>query len=149
TMSALLEFDPEGIRTARSFARSAIRVDKRFTYEQAHDAMMHSDKEIAGLSPEVCRMLSQMLELAMILRRRRFARGALELTMPEVEVELGDKGEVVGAHLAPDDESHQVIEEFMLAANEAVAEHLTEKHVGFLRRAHPDPDPRKLNEFAE
>ena len=57
----------------------------------------------------------------MILRKRRFKRGALELNMPEVEIDLGEQGEVVGAHLASNDESHQVIEEFMLAANEAVA----------------------------
>ena len=67
-------------------------------------------------------MLGQMLELAMILRRRRFARGALELNLPEIEIDLGEQGEVTGAHLAVNDESHQVIEEFMLAANEAVAD---------------------------
>ena len=94
-------------------------------------------------------MLGRMLELAMILRRRRFERGALELNMPEVEIDLGDQGEVVGAHLASHDESHQVIEEFMLAANEAVASYLTEAHVGFLRRGHADPEPPKLREFAE
>ncbi len=85
----------------------------------------------------------------MILRRRRLERGALELVMPEVEVELNENGQVVGAHLAPDDESHEVIEEFMLAANEAVAEQLTTRHVGFLRRVHPDPEPHKLLQFAE
>ena len=94
-------------------------------------------------------MLGQMLELAMILRRRRFSRGALELTLPEVEIELGADGQVTGAHLAAHDESHQVIEEFMLAANEAVAATLTEHEIGFLRRAHPDPEPFKLDEFAE
>ena len=85
-----------------------------------------------------------MLELAMILRRRRFARGALELNLPEVEIELGEQGQVTGAHLAVNDQSHQVIEEFMLAANEAVASYLTENHL-FLRRVHPDPEPFKLD----
>jgi ribonuclease R len=149
TVSALLEFNAEGVRTDRRFARTAIRVDRRFSYEEAYDAMMHPDKPIEGITPEVRAMLSRMLELAMILRRRRFARGALELVMPEVEVELGDQGQVVGAHLAADDESHQVIEEFMLAANEAVASYLTERHVGFLRRGHADPEPAKLRQFAE
>ena len=104
---------------------------------------------IRGVAPEVARMLGEMLELAMILRRRRFARGALELNLPEVEIELGEQGEVIGAHLAVNDESHQVIEEFMLAANEAVASYLTEHHVGFLRRVHADPEPHKLEQFAE
>ncbi|MBX6315494.1 MAG: ribonuclease R, partial [Isosphaeraceae bacterium] len=149
TVSALLEFNPEGIRTDRRFARSVIKVDHRFTYEEAYEAMMNPDRPIEGLSPALRTLLNQMLELAMILRRRRFERGALELNMPEVEIELGDKGEVIGAHLAKDDESHQVIEEFMLAANEAVAEYLTEKKVLFLRRGHADPEPAKLREFAD
>jgi len=85
----------------------------------------------------------------MILRRRRFARGALELNLPEIAIELGEQGQVSGAHLSVNDQSHQVIEEFMLAANEAVASYLTENHSGFLRRVHPDPDPHKLDSFAE
>jgi ribonuclease R len=149
TVSALLEFNAEGIRTARSFARSAIRVDHRFTYEQAFAVMKAPESEHPAVAPEVARMVGLMLELAMILRSRRFARGALELNMPEVEIDLGDQGEVVGAHLASHDESHQVIEEFMLAANEAVASYVSEHHVGFLRRAHADPDPIKLREFAD
>ena len=94
-------------------------------------------------------MLGDMLELATTLRRRRFARGALELSLPEVEIDLGDAGQVAGAHLAVNDESHQVIEDFMLAANEAVASSLTENEIGFLRRVHPDPEAFKLLQFAD
>jgi ribonuclease R len=149
TMSVLMHFDPNGVRTDSQFARTAIRVDRRFTYEQAYEVMTHPERAHEGVTPEVAALLARMLELAMLLRKRRFNRGALELSMPEVEVELGDQGEVTGAHLAEDDESHQVIEEFMLAANEAVAEHLTARHVGFLRRGHADPEPHKLRQFAE
>jgi ribonuclease R len=149
TISALLEFNAEGIRTDRRFARSVIRVDHRFTYEEAYHAMMNPEEAVEGVSPEIREMLGRMLELAMTLRRRRFARGSLELVMPEVEIDLDDQGQVVGAHLAPDDESHQVIEEFMLAANEAVASMLTERRVGFLRRVHAEPEPRKLRQFAD
>ena len=95
-------------------------------------------------------MLGQMLELAMILRRRRFShRARLSFHLPEVEIELAADGQVTGAHLAQHDESHQVIEEFMLAANEAVAARCPQHEIGFLRRAHPDPEPFKLDEFAE
>ncbi len=149
TVSALIEFNADGVRTGRSFARSAIKVDQRFAYEQVMPLIQAPETEAEGVTPEVRSMLVQMYELAMLLRKRRFARGALELNMPEVEVDLGEHGEVIGAHLASHDESHQVIEEFMLAANEAVASYLTEKGVGFLRRSHPDPEPRKLKEFAE
>ena len=150
TVSALLEFNAEGILTSKRFARSAIRVDHRFTYEQAMAVMKAPEADASGRRPEVAAMLGEMLELAMILRRRRFARGALELNLPEIEIDLGDQGEVTGAHLAVNDESHQVIEEFMLAANEAVATSLDRARTsGFLRRAHPDPEPFKLDEFAE
>ena len=149
TVTAILDFNSEGILTSKRFARSAIKADHRFSYEQAMEVMKHPHGSHAGVAPEVAAMLGQMLELAMILRRRRFARGALELTLPEVDLEMGDHGQVTGAHLALHDESHQVIEEFMLAANEAVASTLTERNIGFLRRAHPDPEPFKLEEFAE
>jgi ribonuclease R len=149
TVTAHLDFNPEGILTAKRFARSAIRVDHRFSYEQALPIMKEPTLPHSGVKPEIATMLGQMLELAMILRRRRFNRGALELSLPEVSIELAVDGRVTGAHLAQNDESHQVIEEFMLAANEAVAATLSENEIGFLRRAHPDPEPFKLDQFAE
>jgi ribonuclease R len=85
----------------------------------------------------------------MILRQRRFKRGSLELYLPETELEFDAEGKVSGAHLLEHDVSHQIIEEFMLAANEAVAEHLEDIGVPFLRRTHAPPDPRKLKDFAE
>ena len=139
TVSALLEFDADGVRTDQQFARSAIKVDRRFAYEQVFEVLQHPEGELAmSLYPEIRAMLAGMLELAMILRKRRFRRGALELSMPEVEIDLGEEGEVVGAHLASNDVSHQIIEDFMLAANEAVAAHLTEQQ-GRL----PPPGPRR------
>ena len=149
TVSAHLDFNSGGILTGTRFARSAIRVDHRFTYEEALKVMKEPRLPHSGVAPETAAMLGEMLELAMILRRRRIDRGALELSLPEVEIELAADGRVAGAHLAQHDESHQVIEEFMLAANEAVATALSENEIGFLRRAHPDPEPFKLDEFAE
>jgi ribonuclease R len=149
TLSALLEFNTEGILTGKRFARSAIRVDHRFTYEEAMAVMKAPNEPHEGVTPQVAAMVGQMLELAMVLRKRRFARGALELNLPEVEIDLAPTGEVTGAHLASHDESHQVIEEFMLAANEAVAGTLTAQEILFLRRAHPAPEPFKLDEFAD
>ena len=83
-------------------------------------------------------LLGRMHELAMILRERRFDRGALELTMPEVKIDLDKDGRVTGAHLAKNTESHQIIEEFMLAANEAVAETLDDAGPDL-----PAPRPRQ------
>jgi ribonuclease R len=96
------------------------------------------------VTPAVATLLGQMFELAMILRRRRIQRGALELSMPEVKIDLDRDGNVSGAHVEQNTESHQIIEEFMLAANEAVAEMLSDRGLIFLRRVHGAPDPRKL-----
>ena len=75
TVSALLEFNAEGVRTDRRFARSVIRVDRRFTYEQAYEAMKNPGKKIDDLREEIHALLGQMLQLAMILRKRRRAAG--------------------------------------------------------------------------
>ena len=97
TVSAFMEFNPEGIRTDRRFARTAIKVDRRFAYEEVFEVIEHPEGELAtSLYPEIRAMVPKMLELAMLLRARRFKRGALELNMPEVEIDLGDQGEVVG-----------------------------------------------------
>lgn len=149
TLSALMEFNSEGIRTGCTFARSAIKVDHRFAYERAYQAMFEPETPIEEASPEIRNLLMQMLELSRVLRDRRKKRGALQLNMPKVAVDLGENGEVVGAHLELTDEAHQLIEEFMLSANEAVAEHLTAEQVGYLRRGHADPDIGKLRTFAE
>ncbi len=149
TVSAHLDFNPEGILTGKRFARSAIKVQHRFSYEQALPVMKEPSMPHTGVAPEIATTLGQMHALAMILRQRRIKRGALELSLPEVAIDLAADGRVSGAHLAQHDESHQVIEEFMLAANEAVAAALSEKEIGFLRRAHPDPEPFKLDQFGE
>ncbi|MEM6655333.1 MAG: RNB domain-containing ribonuclease [Planctomycetota bacterium] len=102
-----------------------------------------SPTRVAELAPEVDQLLADMFTLAMTLRRRRFERGALELHMPEMRIDLNQEGRVTGAHLEENTESHQIIEEFMLAANEAVARHLAREGLIFLRRVHAPPDPRK------
>ena len=155
--SALMDFTPTGQKTEARFANAAIRVRRRFTYEQvsaildrhpAGGAGSESHWADAEVEPEVLALLLRMRDLGMILRRRRLRRGALELNMPETELEFDDQGRVTGGHFAKHDVSHQIIEEFMLAANEAVAEHLAGLGIPFLRRVHPSPDPVKLKAFA-
>jgi ribonuclease R len=146
--SVLIDFTPGGARTEVRFANAAIKNRRRFTYEQVL-ALLTDEHGRAGLDPEVVALVLRMRELAMILRKRRLKRGALELALPEVELEYDAEGRVEGAHYVPHDVSHQIIEEFMLAANEAVAEHLSSLGVPFLRRIHPAPEPNKLKAFAE
>jgi ribonuclease R len=103
----------------------------------------------SSLPADILTMLRRMRDLALLLRKKRFKRGALELTMPEAVLEYDADGRVSGAHFAEHNLSHQIIEEFMLAANEAVAEHFTNHEVPFLRRVHPAPNEEKLEAFAQ
>jgi ribonuclease R len=152
--SVFIDFTPAGQKTVVRFANAAINVKRRFTYEQVSEILETGESSngqpAAGMKiePEVHQLLFRMRELATILHKRRLKRGALQLNMPEVELEYDHQGRVTGAHFAKHDISHQMIEEFMLAANESVAEHLQGHGIAFLRRAHPAPDPAKLKQFA-
>jgi ribonuclease R len=155
--SAIIEFTPAGQRVSTQLANGAIRNKHRFNYGEVSRILERFPAEkatpiapmVEGVSPEVASLLLRMRELALILRGRRKKRGALELVMPQAELEYDDKGRIVGAHFAENDISHQMIEEFMLAANEAVADHFASLDVAFLRRVHPAPDPVKLQSFAQ
>jgi len=149
TKTALLEFTAEGVRVDVKLRRTAIRSNRRFTYEEVDDYLARPGSWKRKLKPEVHALLARMHELAMMLRRRRMKRGALELSMREVKVDLDENGQVSGAHVVENTESHQIIEEFMLAANEAVAETFAEAEFDFLRRVHEAPDPRKLEALTE
>jgi ribonuclease R len=149
TKTAVIEFTPDGARIGSDLYNGAIKSAHRFTYEEIDSYLEDSAAWRAKLSPEVHALVGRMHELAMILRRRRLERGAIELNLKEVKVDLDKRGEVVGAHLEVNTVSHQIIEEFMLAANEAVADVLHQKEVHFLRRIHPQPDPRKLRALTE
>jgi ribonuclease R len=144
TLSAFLEFTPDGAFVGSEVRRAAIKSSRRFTYEEVDEFLADRERWRAKLSPAVWELLAQLHELAMILRARRLEHGAIELVLPEVKIDLDDRGEVVGAHVVKHTESHQIIEEFMLAANEAVARMLSEAGLNFLRRIHEPPDPRKL-----
>jgi ribonuclease R len=148
--SVFISLTPEGQKTAVRFANGVIRSKRRFTYEQVMQLLEAPARPDDGqVEPAIYDMLVEMRQLAMILRQRRRKRGSLELHMPEAQLEYDAQGRVVGGHFRKHDISHQLIEEFMLAANETVAEQLTSLGVAFLRRVHPDPDPFRLAAFAD
>jgi ribonuclease R len=124
-------------------------VTKRFHYGQVQQFFDDPASIRKEFAPDVLALLERMRELARLLRARRRSRGFLELSMPEAKVEMDPDGRVVGATYAVQDEAHQVIEEFMLTANEAVAQRLHDEGLAFLRRVHEDPDPLKLDAFGE
>ncbi len=148
-LSAFIEFTAEGIPVHTSFAKSAIKVTKRFAYEEVLPIIEARDGAEVAVAVNVRQLLAHMFELAMIMRRRRFEKGALELDMPEVRLELDEHQQVIGAKQRSHDASHQIIEEFMLAANIAVAKELADRKYLFLRRVHADPAEAKMAAFGE
>ncbi|MBX3411418.1 MAG: ribonuclease R [Pirellulales bacterium] len=149
TKTCYIEFTADGAPVAVDLHSAAIKSCRRFTYEEVDDYLADPEIWREKLIPEVHELLGRMHELAMTLRARRRRRGSLELSMPEVKVDLDKDGRVTGAHVVENTVSHQIIEEFMLSANEAVAETLHEAQFEFLRRVHTAPDPRKLKALTE
>ena len=147
TKSAFLEFTADGIFVDATIHRGAIKSNHRFNYEEVDEYLADSEPWREKLEPEVFDLLGRMHTLAMILRGRRKERGALELSLPELKLDLDSDGKVCGAHLVENTESHQIIEEFMLAANEAVAETFARREISFLRRIHGLPNHVKLRQL--
>lgn len=141
--SAFLTFDAKGTCVARRFAKSVIRSKARFTYEQVMAVI--STKQ--GLKPNERKTILAIHELAQQLRRNRFAAGALDMDVPEAQILLDEKGMMTGIEVRPYDESHQLVEECMVAANEAVAKELWTRGVKILARLHEPPDPEKLEDL--
>ena len=141
--SAFLTFDAKGACVARRFAKSVIRSKARFTYEQVMEVI--STKQ--GQKPNVRKTILAIHELAQQLRRNRFAAGALDMDVPEAQILIDEKGMMTGIEVRPYDESHQLVEECMVAANEAVAKELWTRGVKILARLHEPPDPEKLEDL--
>jgi ribonuclease R len=150
TQSVFIEFDAEGMPIDVEFARSAIRVAWRFAYEEVLPLIEGANAAGARDVPKPVReLVVRMHELAMLLRARRLGHGALDLSLREVKLVLDENSAVTGAREVEHDESHQIIEEFMLAANIAVAKALDERGIAFIRRGHGEPDFAKLRALAQ
>ncbi|MCG3148557.1 MAG: Ribonuclease R [Verrucomicrobiae bacterium] len=144
TMSCFIEFGPKLEVRKVSFARSVIHSKHRLTYKEAFARL-----ESPTAEDELTRELHRMWRLAAKLRAQRFAKGSLDLNFPEVKVRLDKHGRPERIEKVENDISHQLIEEFMLAANEAVARHICQAQVPGIYRIHEDPDTAKLKEYRE
>ena len=143
THSVFIQFDKRGVAKSARFARTVIRSAHRLTYKEAYAILMSPPRDELG------ERLHVAWELAALLRRKRFERGALDLDFPEVKVWVDTQGKPVRLERVENDESHQLIEEFMLAANEAVARELKKRAIPTIYRVHENPDPEKLAEYRE
>ncbi len=151
-----LRLDARGRRLSASFGEGVIRSRARLTYDQAKALTLDEDPRAlsdfaAGREDHetVLAMLREALALSRRLRELRMIRGALDFDLPEPRADFDETGHIVSLERAPRHEMHRLIEEFMLAANEAVAGWLESTGFPFLFRVHPDPEPEKMRILAD
>jgi ribonuclease R len=143
THSAFIQFTKDGRTKSTRFARTVIRSARRLTYREAYAILQATPHD------QLSEQLHVAWELASFLRKKRFAQGSLDLDFPEVKVRLDEQGKPVLLERIENDESHQLVEEFMLAANEAVARELKNRSIPTIYRVHENPEPDKLAEYRE
>ncbi len=147
TVSAILDFDRAGKLLKKRFSRSIIRSQQRFTYTTVEKILITRDPAIRKAHKPFLTGLKWAEELARLLQARRKKRGSVDFNLPEPEFTLTDSGSIESIKRTERNFAHQIIEEFMLAANEAVAEAFTQKSIPAIFRVHEPPEEIKAEEF--
>lgn len=151
-VSALLEIDPQGITIKQEFCRGVIRSRERMTYTAVYQLLEGTREEQAKQRERYAPLIERfeiLKELALVLNRMRTKRGSIDFDLPEATIEFDQFGAMTGVSRSPRNIAHRLIEELMLAANEAVASHLEATSRPSIYRIHEIPDGRKVAEFDE
>lgn len=147
-MSAVMQFDASGKMLEAEFAPGVIRSAERMTYTNVNK-VLERDPEMMERYAALAENFRLMKELALALNARRVARGSIDFDLPEAVIEFDEMGRMTGIVRSVRNIAHRIIEEFMLAANEAVAGFLESRGIASLHRVHEKPDPKKVLEFEE
>jgi ribonuclease R len=148
TKCALLEVSPAGAVTKARIFDAVIHSRAKLSYEQAQ-AILDGKPAPKNSDPELAPMVTEGWKMASALRKRRFENGALDLEMPEIKVRLDEQGHACAAEPVIHTSSHQLVEECMLIANEAVAKLLKQRGKPAIHRVHEDPDPSRLMDYTQ
>ena len=147
-LSALLELKPNGELRRSEFCRSVIRSAARMTYTRVF-GILEGDEELRKEYAELAPRFELMRDLAEILMAKRRRRGSIDLDLPEAEIVFDNEGRMIGVKRSERNMAHRLIEEFMLAANEAVASKLIKEKREMLHRIHESPSPKSLAELEQ
>ncbi|MDR1093703.1 MAG: VacB/RNase II family 3'-5' exoribonuclease [Clostridiales bacterium] len=145
-LSVAMDVDCEGRVTRYEIFESVIHSRERMTYRKA-DQILVGDPESVKRYRHIAPMLRDMRTLMGILNKRRAARGSVDFDLPESEITLNEKGEVIGLERAPRNDANKLIEEFMLLCNETVARHARKRRLPFVYRVHEPPSAEKSEAF--
>ena len=143
-LSCIMEVDGSGRVVSHEIAETVIRVDERMTYTNVQKLLERSDAELERRYAHLLPMLDRMKELSGLLRARRQKRGGIDFDFPEAKAVFGEDGKV--ADIVPYERTAatELIEDFMLLANETVAEEYYWREIPFVYRTHETPDPEKI-----
>ena len=141
-ISVLMVLDKEGSIVSHKITKSVIRSKKRLSYEQAKEILDKKRKS------KFLNELNSLVELCHLLKKKRAQRGCIEFALPDISMKLTEKGEVAKIDFVEYDITHQLVEEFMLLANEVVATSLSQKGKPLTYRIHDEPNPESLRDFA-
>jgi ribonuclease R len=147
-LSVLMEIDRQGEIVGQEFTTGVIRSVERMTYTNVH-LLLEGDAGLCSRYLPLIGRFELMKELALVLNRKRVKRGSIDFDLPEPLIEFDEWGAMTGVTRAPRNIAHQLIEEFMLSANEAVASHLKSTVEASIYRIHEKPDPKRVMEFEE
>lgn len=149
TISCEMEIDSTGHVVNHEIFQSVIRSTERMTYSDVNKILVDKDEELIKKYEPLVPMFQQMEELARILRNKRMQRGAIDFDFKEAKVLVDEDGHPTDVVLRERSVAERLIEEFMLAANETIAEHFHWLDVPFIYRIHEDPKEDKLRNFFE
>jgi ribonuclease R len=149
TLSCHMEISPNGEVVNHEIFQSVIKTTERMTYYDVNKILVDQDEETRGRYEALVPMFEMMEELAAILRNKRMHRGAIDFDFKESKVLVDEEGKPSDVVLRERSVAEKLIEEFMLAANETVAEHFHWMDVPFIYRIHEDPKEDKLRKFFE
>ena len=147
TLTVALEVGSGGEILKSDFCRSVIHSDAQLTYETVKKILIVKDHQLRQHHSQLLEILGWMLDLCRLLKVNRVRRGAIDFDLPEPKIDYGVDGGVLDIVRAERNEAHRIIEEFMLLANEAVAQHLERQGVPLIYRVHETPDTRKVEQF--
>jgi ribonuclease R len=147
-MSVMMHLSRTGEVLDYSFHKSIIHSKERFTYEDVQE-ILDGDAALERRYAHVVSHIRTIARLAEIIQKRRQQRGAIDFDLPEPMLTYNEHGEVSGIVKSVRLFSHRIVEEFMILANEVVARHLEENDIPGLYRVHEEPDPMKVQDFAE
>lgn len=157
-LSCMMEIDQKGNVVAHEIMESVIHVDRRMSYNEVQRIFVFQGiakgeadagtEQLIAECKEIVPMLEQMAQLAGLLHKKRKKRGSIDFDLPEAKIVLDEQGIPIGIHEHVQNMATNLIEEFMLIANETIAEHFFWQEIPFLYRTHEAPDEEKIQKLA-